>query len=78
MNPDKLAALTFAQKMVLKYRDQLEAAGGLVSVSTDGLTVTYAGGPDGILRQLQYWERQVQKLKGNGQGVKSIDLSGGL
>lgn len=75
---DKAAALRFAQQMVDSLRTKLLESAGIAAMSTDGLSVSYNQGSDGLVRQLQYWERQVQKLKGNGASVKTIDLSGGL
>lgn len=75
---DKAAALAFAQQMVQKLRDKLLESAGIAAMTTDGLSVTYNQGNDGLMRQLQYWERRVQSLKGNGTNVKNIDLSGGL
>lgn len=75
---DKAAALRHAQQMVETLRSRLLESAGIAAMSTDGLSVTYNQGSDGLMRQLQYWERMVQKLKGNGSSVKTIDLSGGL
>jgi len=75
---DKSSALAFAEEMVLSIRSKLRESAGVAAMSTDGLSVSFNQGKDGLVRQLQYWERQVQKLKGNSSGVKSIDLSGGL
>lgn len=75
---DKAEALYHARSMVTALREKLIAAAGVQTVATDGLTVTYSQGRDGLLGQLKYWERQVQKLEGNGSGTATIDLSGSL
>lgn len=75
---DKAAALTFAQQMVDSLRTKILESAGIAAMTTDGLSVSFNQGNDGLLRQLQYWERRVQSLKGNGTNVKNIDLSGGL
>lgn len=75
---DRMEALLHARKMVDALRAKLVDAAGVQTVATDGLTVTYSQGRDGLLGQLKYWERQVQKLEGNGSGAATINLSGGL
>jgi hypothetical protein len=75
---DKAEALRHAREMVAALRAKMVDAAGVQTVATDGLTVTYSQGRDGLLGQLKYWERQVQKLEGNGSGSATIDLSGGL
>lgn len=76
---DRDEALAFARKMVEKLREQLIESSGLQSVSSDGLSVTYATGKgSGVLAQLQYWEKQVILLSGDNSQTQSIDLSKGL
>ena len=75
---DKADALRHARSMVDTLRAKLVDSAGVQTLSTDGLTITYSQGKDGLLGQLKYWERQVQKLEGNGSGSSTIDLSGSL
>jgi len=78
VSEDRNAALAYWEEMVVILRGRLREAAGIASLSTDGLSLVYIQGRDGLLRQLNQAERQVQKLKGNGSPVKTINLSGGL
>ena len=76
---DKDEALAFARKMVEKLREQLIESSGIQSVSSDGISVTYATGKgSGTLAQLQYWEKQVILLSGSNNQAQTIDMSKGL
>ena len=75
---DRMEALLHARKMVEVLRAKLVDSAGVQTVATDGLTVTYSQGRDGLLGQLKYWERQVQELEGNHSSATTIRLSGGL
>ena len=78
-NRERDEALAFAREMVTSLREKLKDAAGVQSVTSDGLSVTYAqGGQSGILEQLKYWEKRVQQLQRSNSVSKSIDLSGGL
>lgn len=76
---DREEALAYAREMVRILRDKMKDTVGVQSVTTDGLSVTYAvGGADGMTKQLRYWEKQVLRLQGGSGSASSIDLSGGL
>ena len=78
-NRERDEALAFARDMVQTLRDKLKDAAGVQSVTSDGLSVTYAhGGQSGILEQLKYWEKQGLRLQRDNSASKSIDMSGGL
>jgi hypothetical protein len=79
VSQEKDEALAFARDMVRTLRSKLKDAAGVQSVTSDGLSVTYAhGGNSGLLSQLNYWQKQVNALQGKTSVSKNIDLSGGL
>ena len=63
--------------MVEKLREQLVESSGLQSVSSDGLSVTYATGSASVRKELRYYEKRLQQLQGSSY-YKSIDLGKGL
>ena len=66
------------QALVDKYYDLLLKQGGMQSVSTDGLTVTYATGADASIVALHdKYTRRLKRLKGQ-LGPTTINLSKGL
>lgn len=68
--------LAYAQARVAAVEAAIAGseAGGVVSVTTDGLTVQFQ--PEGALKELDYWRKQVDKLSRTRGGVRRISLGG--
>lgn len=65
-----ISNLSFARKMVAKYRDMLEKCAGLKSVTIDGQVVLYTD----IEAGYRQWQKSVARLSGTRPISMTIDL----
>lgn len=61
-------------EMVEVLRNALATGAGVVSISVDGVTVSYSR--EQALRELQFWEKRAARASGRRPRIVSIDLSG--
>ena len=74
---DRARKLAYARRMVDKLETALfEQDGGVVQVSTDGVSVTYARAEG--MKELEYWRKQVQRYGRNKSRTSSIRLDNGI
>lgn len=66
-----ISDLTFARKMVEKYRDMLLQCAGLRSITIDGQMVMYADVEAGY----RQWQKAVARLSGTRPNAVTIDMS---
>ena len=66
---DRKAAYDFAVEMVKRLREKLLDMEGVDTMSTDGVSISYAN----VSQKLMYWEKQAQRLK-CGTFTQSINL----
>ena len=73
MSQDRASRLAYAREMVDKLRDAIRSGSNVVSVSTDGTSITYNRGQ--ALQELNYWEKKVIRLSRSKSRTTSIDVS---
>lgn len=56
---DRREAYDFAVEMVRRLREKLLDMEGVDTMSTDGVSISYAD----VSQKLRYWEKQAQRLK---------------
>lgn len=69
---DKQIALNHALKMRDAIQSQLLDGAGIVSVNTDGVSVTFSR--DQALKELSFWEKRIRRLRRAMGGVSTIRL----
>jgi hypothetical protein len=71
--------IDFAKDMIEVLKERLKASAGIQSVTSDGVSTTFAtGGAESVRAQLEYWEKELTRLTRSGGATRTIDLSGGL
>ncbi len=63
---------TFAESQLTRIEQALAKNPGVRSISVDGVNVTF----DDLIKQRDYWRRQVQAEQGNRSRVLSVELGG--
>lgn len=65
--------------MIEILRERLKSSAGIQSVTSDGVSTTFAtGGSESVRAQLDYWEKELARLTRSGGMTRTVDLSKGL